>query len=68
VEVGTYYGIRGLPLQLISPTLFTLYNDLPKASNFTTTPFADNTCLKSANKNTDILKKMVDYEINKVDC
>jgi len=48
--------------------LFSLYvNDLPKVSNFKTTLFADDTCLILANKNIDILEKMVDQEINKVD-
>ena len=48
--------------------LFSLYvNDLPKVSNFETTLFADDTCLILVNKNIDILEKMVDQEINKVD-
>ena len=51
-----------------SSLLFSLYvNDLPKVSNFKTSLFADDTCLMLANKNIDILEKMVDQEINKVD-
>ena len=42
-------------------------NDLPKVSHFKTTLFADDTCLILANKNIDILEKVVDQEINKVD-
>ena len=42
-------------------------HDLPKVSDFETTIFADDTCLILANKNIDILEKMVDQEINKVD-
>ena len=60
----------GLPQgSILSPLLFSLYvNDLPKESNFKTTLFVDDTCLILANKNIDILEKMVDQEINKVDC
>jgi len=48
--------------------LFSLYvNGLPKASNFKTTLFADDTCLILANKNIDIFEKMGDQEFNKVD-
>ena len=59
----------GLPLgSILSPLLFSLHdNDLPKVSNFKTTLFADGTCLILANKNIDILIKVVDQEINKVD-
>jgi len=61
--------ICGLPQgSILSPLLFSLYvNDLPKVSNFETTLFADDTCLILANKNIDILEKMVDQEINEVD-
>ena len=53
---------------ILSPLFFSLYvNDLPKVSNFKTTLFADDICLIFANKNIDILEKMVDQEINKVD-
>jgi len=40
---------------------------LPKVSNYKTTPFADDTCVILANKDTDLLEKMVDQEINKVE-
>jgi len=61
--------ICGLPQGSISsPLHVSLYvNDLPKVSNFETTLSADDTCLILANKNIDILEKMVDQEINKVD-
>jgi len=53
---------------ILSPLLFSLYvNGLPKVSNFKTTLFADDTCLILANKNIDILEKMVDQEIKEVD-
>ena len=53
---------------ILSPLLFSLYvNDLPKVSNFKTTLFADDTCLILANKTIDILEKMVDQEMKKVD-
>ena len=60
--------ICGLPQGSISsPLHVSLYvNDLPKVSNFKTTLFADDTCLL-ANKNIDILEKMVVQEIKKVD-
>jgi len=53
---------------ILSPLLFSLYvNDFPKVSNFKTTLFADDTCLILANKYIDILEKMVEQKINKVD-
>jgi len=59
----------GLPQgSILSPLLFSPYvNDLLKVSNFKTTLFADDTCLILANKNFDILEKMVHQEINEVD-
>ena len=59
----------GLPQgSILSLLLFSLYiNDLPNVSNFKTTLISDDTCLILANNNIDILEKMVDQEINKVD-
>jgi len=57
-----------LPQRWISFRLpFSLCWWVANSINFTTTLFADGTCLIFANKNSDILEKMVDQEINKVD-
>ena len=48
--------------------LFLLYiNDLPSASQFNTTLFADDTLLMLADKNSDILKTKVNEQIQPVD-
>ena len=52
----------------LGPLLFLLYiNDLPSASQFNTTLFADGTLLMLANKNLDMLETKVNEQIQHVD-
>ena len=52
---------------VLGPLLFLLYgNDLPHASNFDTTLFADDTNLHLSYHNINILQSQVKQEINKI--
>ena len=52
----------------LGPLLFILYiNDLPLASLFSSTPFADDTLLSMADKNLDTLDKRVNSELKLID-
>jgi len=51
----------------LGPLLFIIYmNDLPNASKFNTTLFADDTCLTITHKSAVILEKTANTEISKV--
>ena len=53
---------------LLGPLLFILYiNDLPSASLFFSTLFADDTLLSMADKNLDTLEKRVNSELKLID-
>ena len=61
--------ICGVPQgSVLGPLLFSIYiNDLPKASNFETRLFADNTALFLINTNLKSLSYKVNMELSKVD-
>ena len=50
-----------------SVSVFVYINDLPSASQFNTTLFADDTLLMLADKNLDILETKVNEQIQRVD-